>query len=126
MSEFIFPSDQDRADNDELDRVCTALEEVMGERDQLGDALEDITQAAQVEGLHMTGWADPVNKAASALAGAADGLSRRDARMKAEALEEAARTLAQPMQDGGYPWLVRSVDIVGMAAEYRKQAEGEA
>ena len=33
MAEFIWPSDQDRADNDELNRVCEYLEEVMDERD---------------------------------------------------------------------------------------------
>lgn len=29
MSDFVFPSDQDRADDDELNRVCTELEDVM-------------------------------------------------------------------------------------------------
>lgn len=33
MSDFIFPSDQDRADDDELNRVCNELEVLQNEAD---------------------------------------------------------------------------------------------
>lgn len=33
MTNFIFPSDADRAENEDLDRVCQHAEELIGERD---------------------------------------------------------------------------------------------
>ncbi|MFP3442121.1 hypothetical protein R0K18_30740, partial [Pantoea sp. SIMBA_133] len=51
-------------------------------------------------------------------------LARRDARVKAEALERAIKVMRQPMTDGGQPWLIRVEDVQAMAADYRQQAEG--
>ncbi len=43
MIDFLFPSDQDRADNDDLDRTCDALEEMMDENTALREATENAT-----------------------------------------------------------------------------------
>lgn len=53
MSHFIWPSDLDRAENDELNRVCDYLEEVLDERDAALDqkeALADIVEGAKALG----------------------------------------------------------------------------
>lgn len=98
MSDFIWPSDLDCAENEELNRVCEQLEAVMDERDALAayvetlkDALEDITQAAQQEGLHFSGWQEQVSNAVSAmLSSTASNLTRRDLLQRAEELEALA------------------------------------
>ena len=64
---------------------------VVGERDALVAALEGITRAARREDLHIRGWGDQVRTAVLALGGAYGHLDRRDARMKAEALEDVLR-----------------------------------
>lgn len=48
MSDFVFPSDQDRADDDELDRVCCELEEQMASKtdDKAAKLAGAITDAA--------------------------------------------------------------------------------
>lgn len=56
----------------------------------LKDALEDITQAAQQEGLHFSGWQEQVSNAVSAmLSSTASNLTHRDLIKQAEALEDA-------------------------------------
>lgn len=42
MNDYIFPSDQDRADNEALDLACAQIEALMDEREKLGDALWNV------------------------------------------------------------------------------------
>lgn len=48
MSDFVFPSDQDRAESPELDRVCQELEEQMASKadDKAAKLAGAITDAA--------------------------------------------------------------------------------
>ena len=97
-------------------------EQLRKERDALTDALEDITQAAQQESLHTRGWGEQVRTAVLALGGSYEHLARRDARMKAEALEEVS--MLYPSGVGAEFDSIRA-DLQGCAHNYRKQAEGE-
>lgn len=80
--------------------------------DRLSESLEDITQAAQQEGLQFSGWQEPVDKAVAALLSSpATSLAQRDAQVRkaflgalieacAEAgLPEFSRTLEQVLEN---------------------------
>lgn len=121
MTRIVFPSDQDRADNEELDRVCVMLEEALEREQALAAHVERCSKFAGYIGLN-TGE----SKLADMLAHGPYKyhLNRRDLIKQAEALERTINVMQQPMMDGGHPWLVRVEDIQAMADDLRTQAKG--
>lgn len=113
----IDPEDARKADGKPSDVFMQHIGRIEQERDALVDALEDITQAAQQEGLHTRGWGEQVRTAVLALGGSYEHLARRDACMKAKALMDMANAYEDHHE---------ILDHLRDAAEaYRKQAEGE-
>lgn len=63
MTDFIWPSDQARAENDELNRVCEYLEEVLDELDALTEKLAESDHALMQLGRLKARWqADAVSE----------------------------------------------------------------
>lgn len=54
-------------DSDTIDSMIDRIESLESQRDKLRDALEDITQAAQQEGLQFSGWKEQVDNAVDVL-----------------------------------------------------------
>ena len=87
MSDFIWPSDLDRAESDELARVCEYLEEVCDERDALAAHVEDgkllvrdlLVDDVTDDATHLTEWAEIESPSAS--------LDRLKAEWQVEVLE---------------------------------------
>jgi hypothetical protein len=142
MTNFIWPSDQDRADNDELNRVCEHLEAVMGERDALAAdraaLLKELVPCQNVlhqlarSGQCTPAYADDAKQVLSRVTcgnpptfddrspnGAS--LARRDALKKAEALEEFLEG-----EYGGNLDFDAVFKIEQRATNLRRQAEGGA
>lgn len=53
MTNFIWPSDIARAENDELNRVCEYLEEVLNERDALAAHVERLQDFLKAKDHHL-------------------------------------------------------------------------
>ena len=113
MTDFIWPSDQARAENDELNRVCEYLEEVLGERDALAAHVGVVHQHFENrEELNPATWA--VRGMKLMQEAPTTSLTRQKLLWQAEAVETAVAR--------GY----RSRDeLAGWAEHLRRQAEGD-
>ena len=116
----VLERDKLRKKSDRLDRAVSVEIDNRDRMEEWADGLADwIAKLTGVElGEHSScncPWANAVQAAAEFEC----SLARRDARMKAEALKELA---AQP----GMEHFTASRSTKALAAEYRKQAEGEA
>lgn len=136
MSDFIWPSDQDRAD-DELNRVCNELEDVMAQ----AKSDEQMTHIYRVENIKLTSERDALKAHLSAVKSAfqqdespidPDGvlhhvmmrapdasLARRDARIVADALDN----LLPVAKNGHHDYIVETLET--NIAHLRRQAEEE-
>lgn len=138
MSDFTWPSDVARAENDELARVCNYLEDVLDERDALAvhiEKLHNFIRSAPVStgvcccGDDMERHAHPMSCGHSPvdewdhqsqliLDEAPDtiALAKRDLIKQAEALEDVAQANSRE--------LIHPQIVMNIAAELRQQAEG--
>lgn len=119
MTDFIWPSDIARAENDELNRVCEHLEEVLDERDALaalcqeGAAVLERTANDTLDGRNMAVRLREANTTSLA-------------RLKAQWAQEGARAAAQAIRMD-YEGAIHADDIADfvdeIADDYRRQAE---
>ena len=125
MTDFIWPSDQDRTENDELNRVCEQLEAVMDDRD--ASVEREVALAAHVErlasvfrrgfysgdDLDLDAWEV---EAKSVLAETpTTSLARRDLIKQAEAVTEVA--MKRPPDSVQRSWLLEEADKLRQRAE---------
>lgn len=93
MTQFIWPSDADRAENDELNRVCEHLEEVLDERDDVVARYHLLASEMVYEGNSVQHWCHKA-RAYKECAGAISKLKEITGTDSPDAVVEAVNALA--------------------------------
>ncbi len=100
MTQFIWPSDQDRASNDELNRVCECLDEALTDKNQLIKAIEILQQDVKRKMAERDAALEELGK-----------VENRIRKAKAQAIREAVIDTQDSMTVGGAKWLCRVEDL---------------